>query len=111
MANNIRFEDNSRIVLNEMETKKKLILKAIGLKAVSIWQKIITLKKVIDTGTFRNSCASEVGKDYVIIGNPVEYATWLEIGTSKMSARPTLTPTILEYSDSYELLAKQIMKQ
>ena len=108
---NVNFEDNSGKILIEADRKKQKILTAIGLKAVSIWAKIITQKKVVDTGRFRNSCKSEPHDDYVLVGSGVEYVPFLELGTSKMKARPTLKPAILDYKDSYTKLAKQIWKE
>ena len=105
---NVKFENNASKILVQADRKKSKILTAIGLKAVSIWMKIITQKKVVDTGRFRNACKSEVHNDYVIVGNATEYAPYLELGTSRMKARPTLTPAILDYKDSYTKIAKQI---
>lgn len=113
MSSRITFEDNSRQILSESDRKVQLILTAIGQKAVTIWKKIITSKKVVDTGTFRNKCNFEPNNNdkSVTIGNSVEYAEWLEIGTKKMVARPTLKPTILEHKADYQKLAEQIWKQ
>lgn len=107
----IEFEDNSDKILGEWGSKKGKILTAIGLKATEIWAKIITTKKVVDTGRFRNSVNYQVGEDEVIIGSGIEYAEFLELGTSKMEARPTLKPTIEEYRETYKNIAEQIMKE
>lgn len=50
------------------------------------------------TGTLRRSIASEPGpgKMEVTIGTDVEYAPYLEFGTSRMSPRPYLRPAIEE---------------
>lgn len=113
MSSRITFEDNSRQILSESDRKIQLILTAIGQKAVTIWKKIITSKKLIDTGLFRNSTNFEVNKNdkSVTVGSNVEYAQWLEIGTKKMVARPTLKPTVLEHKSDYQNLAEQIWKQ
>lgn len=93
------------------DRKKQKILTAIGLKAISIWTKIINLKGVVDTGHFKNTNSYEVNDKSVSVGAIVEYAPYLELGTSKMKARPTLKPTILEYKDSYKKIAKQIWEE
>lgn len=113
MRNNIKFENNSPQFIAEMNRKMPLILNAIGLKAVSIWEKIITVKKVVDTGRFRNSVnyAVKPSEKKVILGSNVQYAPWLELGTKKMKARPTLKPTILEYTDTYKQITEQILKE
>ncbi len=113
MRNNIKFEDNSPKFLAEMDRKMPKILNAIGTKAVSIWEKIITVKKVVDTGRFRNSTnyAVKVAEKKVILGSNVVYAPFLELGTHRMKARPTLKPTVLEYGDTYKQLTEQILKE
>lgn len=113
MSSRITFEDNSRQILSESDRKVQLILTAIGQKAVTIWKKIITNKKIVDSGRFRNSTNFEVNNNdkSVTIGSNVEYAQYLEIGTSKMKARPSLKPTVLEYKSDYQNLAEQIWKQ
>lgn len=113
MRNNIKFEDNSPKFLAEMDRKMPQILTAIGTKAVSIWQKIITEKRVVDTGRFRNSAnyAIKPAQKKVILGSALFYSVFLEIGTHRMKARPTLKPTVLEYGDTYKQLTEQILKE
>ncbi len=113
MRNSIKFEDNSPEFLAEMDRKMPQILTAIGTKAVSIWQKIITEKRVVDTGRFRNSANYAIKSEQkkVIIGSNVKYAPFLELGTYKMKARPTLKPTVLEHTDTYKQLTEQILKE
>jgi HK97 gp10 family phage protein len=52
----------------------------------------------VDTGRLRSSYAFQVGRDgrgpYVDVGTNVEYAKYLEFGTSLMAARPHLRPAI-----------------
>lgn len=107
----IDLEDNSPQFLSNFNSKKKLILQAIGLKAVSIWEQIITAKGVVDTGRFRNSANYALFQNHVEIGSNVKYASYLENGTSRMRARPTLKPTVIDNKGIYENLAKQIMQQ
>lgn len=109
----IEFEDNSEQFKAELEEKKAKILNAIGLKAVSIWKKTITAKKVVDTGRFRNSAnyAVKTGQNKVVIGSNVKYAPYLEVGTRRQPARPTLEPTIMDYREDYKELTEQILKE
>lgn len=107
----VKLENNTSKILAIADRKKHKILTAIGLKAVDIWTKVITKNKVVDTGRFRQSANYEVNKNDVTIGSAVEYAKFLELGTSKMKARPTLKPAIFDYKDSYEKLAKNIWKE
>lgn len=108
-------ENNINKVLNEERKAKERILTAIGMKAVSIWQRIITQKKVVDTGRYLNSASYKIvpSENRVDVGSPINnppYPIYLEVGTSKMKARPTLKPAIMDYSEVYKKLAEQILK-
>lgn len=107
----VRFNDNSSKILKELESKKEQSLEAIGIKATSIWTKIITLKDIVDTGRFRNSTEYKVNGNEVYIGSKVEYSTYLELGTHKMPARPSLRPAIMDYVPVYEQLIEEIYKK
>lgn len=52
----------------------------------------------VDTGRLRASIANELGRDgrglFARIGTNVDYAPHLELGTSKMAARPFLRPAL-----------------
>ncbi|UIS74004.1 hypothetical protein [Clostridium phage vB_CpeP_PMQ04] len=74
----IKFENNANVFKKEMDSKVIKCLNAVGLKAVSIWQKVITAKKVVDTGRFRNSAnyAVKTQDKKVVIGSNVEYAPY-----------------------------------
>ena len=113
MSFSVKFDNNTQKILQENEYKARQILTAIGLKAVSIWTKEITNKKVVDTGRFRSSVTHEVNyaDKSVSIGSNVDYAPYLELGSHKMKARPTLKPTIMNYKDAYKKIAEQIWKQ
>ena len=52
----------------------------------------------VDTGRLRSSIANEIGQDgeglVAVIGTNVEYAPYVELGTSKMAAQPFLLPAL-----------------
>lgn len=56
----------------------------------------------VDTGRLRNSIHFEEGQDaegyYIDVGTNVEYAAFVEYGTSKMRAQPYLRPAFAEVS-------------
>lgn len=94
---------------------------AIGMAAESNAKQEIT-KAVYDTpesksgyvrtGRLRNSISYGVDTDEpaVYIGSNVEYAPYVELGTSKMRARPFLKPAVENYAGEYKDLLEQAMK-
>lgn len=94
---------------------------AIGMTAESNAKQEIT-KAVYDTpesksgyvrtGRLRNSISYGVDTDEpaVYIGSNVEYAPYVELGTSKMMARPFLKPAVENYAGEYNDLLEQAMK-
>lgn len=48
----------------------------------------------VDTGRLRASIGTEVHEDYALIGTNVEYAPYVELGTSRQDAQPYLRPAI-----------------
>lgn len=52
----------------------------------------------VDTGRLRSSITNELGQDgqglVATIGTNVEYAPYVELGTSKMAAQPYLLPAL-----------------
>lgn len=94
---------------------------AIGMTAESNAKKEIT-KAVYDTpesksgyvrtGRLRNSISYGVDTDEpaVYIGSNVEYAPYVELGTSKMRARPFLKPAVENYAGEYKDMLEQAMK-
>lgn len=52
----------------------------------------------VDTGRLRSSITNEIGQDgeglLAVIGTDVEYAPYVELGTSKMAAQPFLLPAL-----------------
>lgn len=62
----------------------------------------------VDTGTLRNSISHAVdeSEDMAIIGTNVEYAAYVELGTSRMSAQPYLQPAVLNHTAEYEQLVR-----
>lgn len=99
--------DNSKEALNFSEKAKEKALTAIGMKAVGDWQKEIRDKGLVDTTRFVNSPEYDVdmSRDSVTVGtriNDPEYPVFLELGTSRMSPKPTLKPSIEKNMGSYK---------
>lgn len=48
--------------------------------------------------------------DYVVIGSALEYAPYVELGTSKMAPRPFLRNAIANYTDDYKQIIEEGLK-
>lgn len=81
-------------------------LNAIGLAAENHAKKICP----VDTGRLRNSISHTQDGDSAYIGTNVEYAPYVELGTSKMGARPYLKPAATEHNDEYKALMEESLK-
>ena len=91
MAGFMRFTNNSRQVIRQLEEKTKEALKDVGLY-VEGQAKLIT---PVDTGNLRGSISHRLASDVEVqIGSDVEYAIYIEKGTSRTKAQPYLTPAV-----------------
>lgn len=102
--------DNSDEVL---VLKNQAVLKAltvIALKAEGYAKKSLTESGAVDTGNLRNSVTGETDGQTVQVGTNVEYATYVEIGTYKMGARPYIKPSIEDHIQEYQEILKRILE-
>lgn len=108
MAIDVKITDNSGEFLKALPEQIEQALIAIGLTAESYAKKDCP----VDTGRLRNSITNAVRTDEkaVYIGSNVEYAAFVELGTSRMKARPYLKPAATEHNAEYKSLAEQALK-
>lgn len=136
----ITIKDNSKEVLSELDSKLPVILEALGLEAAGNAVDEITKlvydtpesPNYVRTGRLRNSIAwatnenhAPVGipdkiedatpienpeKDTVYIGSNVEYASYVETGTSKMASRPFLRNALSGHTEKYKELIEEGLK-
>ncbi len=66
------------------------------------------LRCPVDTGNLRSSLNFSVSEDEAEIGTPVEYAPYIEYGTSRMAAQPYLRPALDENIGKLVKLASDI---
>lgn len=101
-------KDNSGEFLKALPEQIEQALTAIGLTAESYAKRDCP----VDTGRLRNSIthAVEAGEQAVYIGSNVEYAAFVELGTSRMKARPYLKPAATQHNAEYKALAEQALK-
>jgi HK97 gp10 family phage protein len=58
----------------------------------------------VDTGRLRASITHEVAGHTATIGTSVEYAPYVELGTSKMAAQPYLKPALADHTGEYQAM-------
>lgn len=123
-------------VKEELEYRIPSILNALGLEAQGNAITEISNMGAVDTGRLRNSItyvtAHDQGQpntqggdpalpsdyaphgsaedDKVYIGTNVEYAPYIELGTSKMPGRPFLKSAITNYQQDYKRIIKDGLK-
>ena len=106
---NIKIEDNSQKILSDLDNKMPEVLDALGNELYKSIYNFMTTDKIVDTGRLRGSISySTPFKDYsnltlankpedtirgikqkntVVYGSNVEYASYVNSGSSKQRAR------------------------
>lgn len=113
MANisTVNLIDNSDAVRNALPEALEKALTEIGIEAETHAKEIITEKGAVDTGRLRNSITHALdGTKAVHIGTNVEYAPFVEAGTSRMKARPFLRPAVEDFRDEYKEILENNLK-
>ena len=113
MRNNkfeIKIESNVPKVKGELKKKLRKIFEMWGIFLTKEWVMRIKKEKLIDTSRFMNGVTYTSDAERTIVGNPVEYSSFLENGTSKMRARPTLKPAIMENREKLKNIAEKELK-
>lgn len=98
----VDYKDNSEQVLSALEKGIKNGLEAIGLTAETYAKKATP----VYTGRLRNSISHAVDGEEVYIGSNVEYAPYVELGTSRAKAHHMLQKAATEHSAEYKRLAE-----
>ena len=128
----ITINDNSGKVLQELESKMPEILNALGNEMYKSVYHFMTEDKVVDTGRLRGSISystpygdynnptianksndfirSAREKDTVVIGSNVEYASYVNSGTSKQRARKFLETGIYRSLPQLSNATEKILK-
>ena len=102
----IKFTSNVNDILSALEKGKRNALTAIGATAETHTKDNITADDLIDTGRLRNSISHAVDGEAVYIGSNVEYAPYVELGTSRAKAHHMLQKAATEHSAEYKRLAE-----
>ena len=108
MAGTVTFESHLGEFLDARPEQIEQALIAIGMTAETHAKEYCP----VDTGRLRNSITHEVdmSDQAAIIGSNVEYAAYVELGTSKMAPRPYLRPAAENHSAEYKSLVESALK-
>lgn len=100
-------QDNTEQAAQGITSAIDVALEKIGLLAEGYAQ----MRCPVDTGNLRGSITHEVseGEKAVYVGTNVEYAPYVELGTSKMDAQPYLRPAATEHGDQYRQVLKSAL--
>ena len=98
----IKFTSNVNDILSDMEKGKRNALTAIGATAETYAKKATP----VDTGRLRNSISHTVDGEAAYIGSNVEYAPYVELGTSRAKAHHMLQKAATEHSAEYKRLSE-----
>lgn len=103
MAISVKLEnDLSELVVKATDEAIAKALETCGLIAEGYGKQYLTVKGAVDTGRLRNSVTHTVEGKTAYIGTNVEYAPYIEYGTSKMKPRTYLKPSIADHVDQYK---------
>ena len=102
----IKIESHLDDVMNAVDEATERALEAVALTA----ERYAKLNCPVDTGRLRNSISHDTDKDTAYIGTNVEYAPYVELGTSKQKAKAYLKPAITEHSEEYKQIIEKYLK-
>lgn len=100
-------EDNTEEASQGIQRAIDRALEEIGLAAEGYAKRACP----VDTGNLRNSIthAVESADNAVYIGTNVEYAPYVELGTSRQKAQPFLRPAASEHGAQYRQVLKKAL--
>lgn len=89
--------DHTREVQEAKDIATEIALEAVGLQAEGYAKRLCP----VDTGNLRNSITHVYDEDTAYIGTNVEYAPYVEYGTSRTRAQPFLRPAAENHASEY----------
>lgn len=96
-------ENNIKTVEEALDRALASALEEVGLAAEGFAKKKLTENHSVDTGRLRNSVTHiiDMGEEAVYIGTNVEYAPYVELGTSRSKEKPYLRPAAQDHETEY----------
>lgn len=124
MSSSVKMVSHEKDVLSKHNRAKKAGLITMAEAQNGFWKDEIQRKNVIDSGRYFGSPTYNLpNDDSIVVGTPVgssgakddgPYPIYLELGTDKMTSRPTLGPSIQNnrggLKDGFEKGYKPVMK-
>lgn len=99
--------DNTKEVKQGIEAAVARGLESIALLAEGYAKQ----KCPVDTGRLRNSITHVTDDSAAYIGTNVEYAPYVELGTSKQKPQPFLRPAAADHAKQYRAILEAEMKK
>lgn len=108
MEINVNVTSNKDLIEQATTEQIERALEAIGLQAEGYAKMLCP----VDTGRLRNSIthAVDASEQKVYVGTNVEYAAYVEMGTSRTKAQPYLQPAVNNHLDEYASMAEYFLK-
>ena len=102
-------EDNARQIADAIDQALAKALEEVGLVAEGYAKKACP----VDTGRLWNSITHQVrpSEKSVYIGTNVEYAPYVELGTSRMKQQPFLRPAAADHENTYKKIFESELKK
>lgn len=103
----VTFTSHTSEIISALEEAEERALEIIGGTAAAHAQEVITRNRSVVTGTLRRSMRHKLeGEKTVAIGSHVEYAPYVELGTSRAKAKPYIRPAIMDNLAEYKEIAE-----
>lgn len=117
----LKITSNRELIENATEEAIARALEAIGLQCEGYAKGELSKPKEhadgrvrpnVDTGNLRNSITHTVNveEQAVYIGTNVEYAAYVEMGTSRSRSYPYLKPAVVDHAEEYKRIAEEFLK-
>lgn len=102
-------ENNAEQIANAIKQGVAAALEEVGLAAEGFAKKKLTENHSVDTGRLRNSVTHAINMDEeaVYIGTNVEYAPYVELGTSRSKEKPYLRPAAQDHVTEYRKIFEE----
>ena len=103
----INITDNTDLIKAASDNAIAKALEMCGMQA----EGYAALMCPVDTGRLRNSITHAPESKYTeIVGTNVEYAAYVELGTSRQRSQPYLKPALLNHVNEYKEIIKSVLQ-